>query len=153
MTESSDVSLLRQLEESLWRSETRFDRSEMSRVLAADSLEFGRSSRIYRREDALTVERQEIPAKLPLVNLEIRFVHPDVALVTYESDVAYPSGRERARRSSLWTRTQDGWQLRFHQGTPHTASSEACPSERLQLTPNSSDDRCQTASRGGRRTR
>lgn len=109
---------LRQLEESLWRAESRFDRTRMSEILAPDFLEFGRSSRIYRREDALSVERREIPAKLPLPNLEIRLVHPDVALVTYESDVSYWSGRERTHRSSLWTRTPTGWQLRFHQGTP-----------------------------------
>jgi len=113
-----DADRLRQLEESLWRPESRFDREQMRQVLAPDFLEFGRSSRIYRLEDALSIERQEIPAKLPLPNLEIRLVHPDVALVTYESDVAYPSGRERARRSSLWTRTSGGWLLRFHQGTP-----------------------------------
>lgn len=119
MTPSSDdLEQLRQLEEKLWRAETRFDRNEMSRVLAPDFLEFGRSSRVYRRAEALSVEPQEIPAKLPLPNLEIRLIHPDVALITYESDVAYRSGRERARRSSLWTRTHSGWQIRFHQGTP-----------------------------------
>jgi hypothetical protein len=114
----SDARQLRQLEESLWRAESRFDRAQMSQIFAPDFLEFGRSSRIYRREDALSIEHQEIPAKLPLPNLEIRLVHPDVALVTYESDVSYSSGRERARRSSLWSRTAKGWQLRFHQGTP-----------------------------------
>ena len=113
-----DADLLRQLEESLWRPESRFDRERMRQVLAPDFLEFGRSSRVYRLEDALSMERQEIQAKLPLPNLAIRLVHPDVALVTYETEVAYASGRERARRSSLWTRTPGGWQLRFHQGTP-----------------------------------
>ena len=113
-----DAVQLRELEESLWRPESRFDREQMRQILAPDFLEFGRSSRVYRLEDALSIQHQEISAKLPLPNLEIRLVHPNVALVTYESDVAYPSGRERARRSSLWTRSPEGWQLRFHQGTP-----------------------------------
>ena len=113
-----DADRLQKLQESLWRAESRFDREHLRQVLAPDFLEFGRSSRVYRLEDALSVERHEIPAKLPLPNLEIRLVHPDVALLTYESDVAYASGRERARRSSLWTRTPGGWLLRFHQGTP-----------------------------------
>jgi hypothetical protein len=73
---------------------------------------------LRRLEDALSIEPRAIPAALPLPGFEVRLVHTDVALVTYESDVAYPSGRERARRSSLWTRTREGWQLRFHQGTP-----------------------------------
>ena len=118
MLTGDDAALLQRLEESLWRPESRFNEQEMRRVLAPDFLEFGRSSRIYNLEDALSFEPQEIPIKLPLLNFEIRLVHPDVALVTYESDVAYRSGREFARRSSLWTRTTQGWQLRFHQGTP-----------------------------------
>ena len=72
----------------------------------------------YRLGEVLSVASQEIPAQLPLPNLEIRLLHPDVALVTYDSDVGYPTGRERAHRSSLWTRTAEGWQCRFHQGTP-----------------------------------
>ena len=114
----ADFEKLRELEESLWRSETRFDRERMSQALAPDFIEFGRSGRVYRLGEVLSVEPQEIPAQLPLPNLEIRLLHPDVALVTYDSDVAYPTGRERAHRSSLWTRTAEGWQCRFHQGTP-----------------------------------
>jgi len=109
---------LRELEESLWRPETRFDREAMSRVFSPDFVEFGRSGRVYRFEDVLSDRPQEIPATLPLPDLEIRLVHPDVALVTYDSDVAYPTGRQRARRSSLWVRSNAGWRLRFHQGTP-----------------------------------
>lgn len=119
MTLNSDgLDQLRELEESLWRPETRFDQAKMRQIFAPDFLEFGRSGRIYRLDDALSIEPQEIPAKLPLPNLEIRLLHPAAALVTYDSDVAYSAGRECARRSSLWTRTGDGWQLRFHQGTP-----------------------------------
>jgi len=113
-----DIEVLRSLEETLWREESRFDRAEMSRILAPEFLEFGRSSRVYNREDILSAERQDIPAKLPLPNLKIRLIHPDVALVTYVSDVSYSDGRQLARRSSLWSRSDSGWQLHFHQGTP-----------------------------------
>lgn len=113
-----DARQLTQLEESLWLPETRFDAGRMRRLLAPDFLEFGRSGRVHGLEDVVSMERQEIPAKLPLPGLEVRLVAPDAALLTYESDLAWPSGRERARRSSLWTRTAEGWQLRFHQGTP-----------------------------------
>ena len=113
-----DFEKLRELEEGLWRSETRFDRERMSRALAPDFIEFGRSGRVYRLGEGPSVEPPEIPAQLPLPKLEIRLLHPDVALVTYDSDVAYPTGRERAHRSSVWTRTAEGWECRFHQGTP-----------------------------------
>jgi len=109
---------LRALEESLWRAETRFDRDLVERVIAPDFLEFGRSGRVYRLADALALPPQPIPARIPLPDLEIRLLQPGVALVTYDSDVDYASGREHARRSSLWTRSDGHWQLRFHQGTP-----------------------------------
>ena len=65
MLSVEDADRLRQLEESLWRAESRFDGERMRQVLAPDFLEFGRSGRVYRLEDALAVERQEIPATLP----------------------------------------------------------------------------------------
>ncbi len=82
-----DVEELRQLEESLWRSETRFDREYMDRVLAHDFVEFGRSSRIYQRQDTLAVPWQETMANLPLKNFDAHFIDTNVVLVTYVSEV------------------------------------------------------------------
>ena len=115
---TDDLELLRQLETDLWRPESRFDAEFMQRVLAPDFVEVGRSGRLHSRQDVLSLPRQPIPASIPLDAFEVRFIEHEVALVTYISDVAYPSGRERARRSSLWTRATGMWRLRFHQGTP-----------------------------------
>ena len=108
------------LEEELWRPETRADRKQMEELFAPDLVEFGRSCRAYSWDHILSVAVQEIPASLPLEDFQIRMVGPDVALVTYDSDVSYSSGRERAHRSSFWTRAKAAarWQLRFHQGPP-----------------------------------
>ena len=117
---SQECAQLERLEEELWRAETRFDPKRMEELFASDLVEFGRSGRVYSRDELLAAAAEEIPASLPLANFQIRLLRPDVALVTYDSEVAYASGRERAHRSSLWTRakTEAGWQLRFHQGTP-----------------------------------
>ena len=117
---SRECAQLERLEEELWRAETRFDPKRMEELFAPDLVEFGRSGRVYSRDELLAIAVQEIPASLPLASFQVRLLRPDVALVTYDSDVAYASGRERAHRSSLWTRaeTAAGWQLRFHQGTP-----------------------------------
>ena len=113
-----DVRRLRELEEGLWRAESRFDDAWMRRVLADDFFEFGRSGRVYRREEILNVSAQEIRAVLPLPGLEVRAMSADVALVTYISELSSEAGPERANRSSIWSQTADGWRLRFHQGTP-----------------------------------
>jgi hypothetical protein len=113
-----DFERLQQLEESLWRTEYRFDRAYMERTLAPDFLEFGRSRRAYTREDTLDIESHPIRATLPLPRFEVRLISADVALITYVSEVACGDEIETANRSSLWSRYPTGWRLRFHQGTP-----------------------------------
>ena len=63
---SRDRSDLERLEEGLWRADVRFDRKHMDAILAPDFFEFGRSGRIYRREDTLDIPAQPILARLPL---------------------------------------------------------------------------------------
>lgn len=117
MLPAADRELLRRLEESLWRSETRFDQAHMERVLAPDFLEFGRSGRTYDRDSCLAAEPFEIDAVIPLPRFSVTALDGDTALVTYVSEVRYEEVL-RANRASIWSRVPDGWQLRFHQGTP-----------------------------------
>jgi hypothetical protein len=109
---------LRRLEKSLWRAETRFERDHMNEVLAPDFFEFGRSGRVYRREEILDVPAQPINVTLQLAKFAVRLIATDVALVTYVSGVIYGEVTEVANRSSLWSRHALGWRIRFHQGTP-----------------------------------
>lgn len=112
-----DFKKLKKLEESLWIAETRFDKDYMNRVLAEDFFEFGRSGRIYTRKEIIDFPTQEINARIPLKDFQIRKITEDVALVTYISELLYDE-LEVANRSSLWIKTSDSWQLKFHQGTP-----------------------------------
>ncbi len=117
MLDESVSFVLKELEESLWRSETRFDLAHQEKVFAPDFFEFGRSGRTYTREQMVRSERQPIRAKLPLQSFRIHPLDANNVLVTYVSEVQYEE-LERANRCSVWSRTSDGWQLRFHQGTP-----------------------------------
>ncbi len=105
-----------ELEVSLWKPETRFDRDYMDNLLTEDFFEFGRSGRTYRRDEALSAPMQEIDIDLPLREFQIHPVAPDVVLITYVSEVQYEQ-LEVGNRSSLWVKRDDGWKLRFHQGT------------------------------------
>jgi hypothetical protein len=109
---------LMKLEESLWKSETRFDDHYMNKVLAPDFFEFGRSGKIYRREDTLGVPVQAINAKFPLKNFAVHPITEDVVQVTYVSEVTDGGQMEVGNRSSIWVKTGEGYKLRFHQGTP-----------------------------------
>jgi hypothetical protein len=114
-----DKQLLQRLEEELWLEETRFDIPYMERLFAEDFFEVGRSGRIYRREDILSVPRQPIDAVIPLPDFDARLLTEDIAQVTYNSKVTYDGVVEKGRRSSIWFWTSSGWVLRFHQGTPY----------------------------------
>jgi DNA-binding MarR family transcriptional regulator len=107
---------LRRLEESLWRRETRFDRDYMERTLAPDFFEFGRSGRIYTREDIVGMRPGATPMEYSLRDFKVTPLDREVALVTYVSEVR---AKEvvRGNRSSLWRKTPGGWQLSFHQAT------------------------------------
>ena len=112
-----DLNKLKELEESLWIPATRFDYEYMKRVLSPSFFEFGRSGRIYKREDTLAVPEQEISIKLPLECFEVNPIGEDAVLVTYKSEVMYDK-LLISNRSSLWLKTPAGWQIMFHQGTP-----------------------------------
>lgn len=118
----TEIEDLKKLEESLWKSESRFNLSFQEKVFAPSFFEFGRSGRRYTREQMVRTESQPIRAKLPLKNFEIHPLDSNNVLVTYISEVQYDE-LELANRCSVWSRTKDGWQLRFHQGTPTVAET------------------------------
>lgn len=105
------------MEESLWDVKTRFDFSYMNSILTDDFFEFGRSGRVYKREDLLDTEIEAFCAKLPLINFSIHFINLNVVLITYVTEVG-DKKVEKANRSSIWVKKEGKWQLRFHQGTP-----------------------------------
>ena len=91
----------------------------MEQIIADDFFEFGRSGRIYHRQDTLSIPKSSFEATLPLPDFDVRLLTPDVAQVTYNSAVTYDGVVQKGRRSSIWSRTSKGWVLRFHQGTPY----------------------------------
>ena len=115
---AKDHALLRRLEESMWIEATRWDKSFMQGPLASDFFEVGGSGRIHTRDAVLGAAPHVIAAVLPLRELEIRRLDDNTAQLTYISESGSAAGRLLARRSSIWSRTSRGWQLRFHQGTP-----------------------------------
>lgn len=115
-----DVEDIRALEESLWRSETRFDDAQMDVLFADDFCEFGRSGRVYQRDETFfgAHAKEEINATLPLKEFRVRALSDTIVQVMYVSEVRYGDAIERSNRSSIWRRGEGGWQLCFHQGTP-----------------------------------
>jgi hypothetical protein len=119
--EQNDVSEeVRQLEESLWRTETRYNAEFMERVLAKGFFEFGQSGKIWSRKDMFPNEDviHPINATIPLPSFQLRKLSEIIILVTYVSECRHEEEISRANRSSIWCWEADRWKLQFHQGTP-----------------------------------
>jgi len=112
---------LRRLEEELHNREARGDGKGLEALLHPEAEEFGRSGKRYGRDEILAViaggkQAPEIRAR----DYELSILADGVALLTYVSVHIDEPGQDpcRALRSSLWLRSGESWQLRFHQGTP-----------------------------------
>ncbi|MCP5423611.1 MAG: nuclear transport factor 2 family protein [Gammaproteobacteria bacterium] len=84
-------------------------------------MEFGRSGKIHNRSEILD-EFQEAKGNLQINSRGYAYnkLAENVVLVTYESAHVDSNGDEgrHSLRSSTWEKTEHGWQLLFHQGTP-----------------------------------
>jgi hypothetical protein len=118
-----DQAALIELEEAMWREESRFDLVFQEQRFASDFVEFGRSGRTYTREQIIRSEASPIQVKLPLPNLKVRVLDVNTVQITYDSEATYEGVVEYAHRSSIWSRTEGRWVMRFHQGTPYQPSS------------------------------
>ncbi|MFD1881971.1 DUF4440 domain-containing protein [Paracoccus pacificus] len=106
------------LEPAVWQAVSRADRAFLSATMAPDFFELGRSGRRYSRDDILSGMDQQPGVVTVLHDIDTHMLSPQIALVTYVSEVRYDRGTEWANRSSLWDRSSGEWRLRFHQGTP-----------------------------------
>ena len=56
----------------MWREATRYDLAFQEKRLSEDFFEFGRSGRVYSRNEVISTDSREIGAVLPLANLSVR---------------------------------------------------------------------------------
>jgi len=108
---------LQALEESMWRTETRFDRAYMDAVLHPEFAEVGRSGRVFTRDEVLDMPHVEIRVDIPRESFSAVEIAPGVALVSYQT-VPTESLHGAAHRASIWLADGDRWLLRYHHGTP-----------------------------------
>ncbi|MFJ2769336.1 DUF4440 domain-containing protein [Streptomyces sp. NPDC087300] len=90
-------------------------------LLHPEFTEFGASGTRWDRASIVRVLTHPEPGGRPTTTTAMRGVQlsDDVVHLTFDTD----SNGRRAHRSSLWRRTEDGWRLWFHQGTPFAGES------------------------------
>lgn len=82
------------------------------------------SGRVYGRDETLTMPIGRLEATLPHQGYRLDLLSDGVGLARYESNDRVDGQERRAQRSSVWLRDDEGWRLRFHQGTPLSSGPE-----------------------------
>jgi ribonuclease HI len=108
----SDEEQVIALERSLLTDEVRSDRGAMAAALHPDWQEIGQSGRLWTRDEFLA-EMGPVGVETSLDVVSTERLSPDTILLLWRSI----TDDGTVLRSSLWVRTPQGWQQRFHQGT------------------------------------
>lgn len=112
-----DSAQFRQLEEGLWREETRSDPGFLDGVLTEDFTDFCRFGNVYDRTHLIEAPASDVQVEFPFEDFSVEMLAPTVALVTYVNTVTNAGDRQRARRCSIWVDEDGSWRLRFVQAT------------------------------------
>lgn len=113
---------IRELETALHHPEIRTNREQLMRLLHPEFVEIGYSGRTYDFDTIINSLLDEEPSAYTMwsQNFETTQLADDVFLLIYEQARIDEHGilSRHAKRSSVWTKNNDQWQIIFHQGTP-----------------------------------
>ena len=112
---------LRKLEVALHQLDVCCDQAQLDALLHESFLEFGRSGRRYNKADILqSLPLEAEPEVIWSQDFTVARIADGAALLTYRSANLNDTGvlSRYTLRSSLWQQSEQGWQMRFHQGTP-----------------------------------
>ena len=109
---------VRELENYLLRSDVRGSHEELDRLLADDFYEVGTSGRLFDKTDIIDALVSETPRTLVMQEFIATSLSESVVLTTFRI-IRHISDEETrsSRHSSVWRKTEDGWEMFYHQGT------------------------------------
>jgi len=107
-----------QLEKSLLDPINRTNLLILDSLLHDEFVEFGSSGKVYNKQDILKrlPHEQHRMLEVESTSITTRKFSDDCILLTY--NLIFDS-ELHSRRSSIWIKNLDKWQLVFHQGTPY----------------------------------
>lgn len=122
MRQSDLLQTLQTLEMALHQPGVRHDPQQVAALLHDDFMEFGRSGTIYHKPGILVSLSAEAPICMHSQDYTLKLLADGLALLTYRA--AQWADEQRTQlvrhslRSSIWRRSEEQWQMVFHQGTP-----------------------------------
>lgn len=113
----SDIAVVIERELALLTTHVRGSAEQLEALLDLDFGEIGKSGRLWTRGEiiaTLVADTDRAQHSINLSDMSGRTVGEGLVLLTYVTEI---EGR-RARRSSLWRQSTNGWRVVHHQGTP-----------------------------------
>lgn len=108
-----------ELEEHLFKAETRASYGELDELIADEFTEIDSSGIRFGKKEALERLPSELPPKISATEYELRHLAPNCAQLLYK--VVMVKGGEATAiyslRCSIWLLINGRWQMIFHQGT------------------------------------
>ncbi len=120
--QSTLLAELMALELALHEPAVRANRLQLERLLHPQFAEVGRSGRAYTHSgicERLVGAGEQAQPQVEASHFAVSELGSGVALLTYRSAHRESTGTlaHHALRTSVWLRTETGWQMRYHQGT------------------------------------
>ena len=113
----SDAAIVMRLERELLEPATRADVERVCALLTEDFLEVGASGLVFGKAEVLSWLPSEPGKSFSVSSMQAAVLGEGVMLVTYQAEKVHGGQFTRSIRSSVWVKSQQGWQMRFHQGT------------------------------------
>ena len=101
-------------EETLLSEAIRKSKSQLSTLLADDFLEHGASGNLYDKKSVLKSLPETEHQEMTIENFQIITESDETVVCAYQLLI---EDKLHSNRSSVWVKSGDGWQMRFHQGT------------------------------------
>jgi len=110
------------LETSLLKPEIRYSAKDLDMLLADDFMEFGSTGEIYDKKiilENLPRDSRTSRVKFSVSDFQVKELSDNIVLATFKTDkILSDKSHIVSLRTSIWTKTKNGSQKIFHQGTP-----------------------------------
>lgn len=113
----SDTAIVMRLERELLEPATRANVERVSDLLSEDFREVGASGLVFGKAEVVSWLPSESSKSFFVSSMQAATLGEGVMLVTYWAEKAHGGQLTRSIRSSVWVKSQQGWQMRYHQGT------------------------------------
>jgi hypothetical protein len=110
------------LEAELLAPGARASGERLAALIAEDFLEVGAAGQSFGKAEVLARLPYESGVTFTTGSMRAHALASTVVLVTYSVQRTHEGHSASSKRSSLWVKGSDGWQMRYHQGT-YTESS------------------------------